>query len=233
MATIYESSISVIEQSIAVIPAFNEERTIGSLIEDLYTVGFQCVLVVDDCSIDETAERSRNSGAIILKNAENLGYQQSLYKGFKYALANRFEYFVTFDADGELQPVDAGSVLARLRYSVDDVVVGARNQKGRWAERFSGVFGYFYSGLVDPFSGLKGYKISKTASDLESWAYSESFGLSALVCAIKSERVVSYIPITVIPRKGQSRIGSGLLINIKLLEVLVSHLLFGVRFKKL
>ena len=69
----------------AVIPAFSEEETIASVVENLISY-VDHVVVIDDCSYDRTSERASAAGAEVLINDRNLGYEKSLFKGIQHAI---------------------------------------------------------------------------------------------------------------------------------------------------
>ncbi len=66
----------------AVIPAYNEEKRIVDVINKTKKFVDE-VLVIDDCSTDNTGAAAKNSGAKVLSNPKNRGYIQSLKRGFK------------------------------------------------------------------------------------------------------------------------------------------------------
>jgi len=122
-----------------VIPAFNVERTLGSLLVQLRALGMDAV-VVDDGSTDRTADVARASGAAVLSHDVNRGKGQSLRDGFQWGLARGFEVFVTMDGDGQHLAGDLPRLLASLDPDRIGVVVG--NRMGRqgsmpWLRRWT------------------------------------------------------------------------------------------------
>ena len=67
-----------------IIPAFNEANTIANVITSALTLGD--VIVVNDCSEDNTKEKIVQSEAILIDNEVNLGYEKSIAVGLRYAL---------------------------------------------------------------------------------------------------------------------------------------------------
>ena len=84
----------------AVIPAFNEEQTIGHVILSLFQY-VDKIVVVNDSSSDDTDTISTQLGALVITNHENKGYDYSLLRGIKYSISNGASSIVTFDADGQ------------------------------------------------------------------------------------------------------------------------------------
>lgn len=108
-----------------VIPAFNEGPALDSVLREIIAEGFQ-VVVVDDCSKDETSAVALRAGAHVCRHPVNLGQGAALQTGFEYALSYRAEAIVTFDADGQHCLRDAKIMISRLAEEDVDVVLGSR-----------------------------------------------------------------------------------------------------------
>lgn len=108
-----------------VIPAFNEESVIGSVVEGLVE-HYANVVVVDDCSSDETASRVLESGAWCVSHIINLGQGAALQTGFDFAKSKGAKAVVTFDADGQHRVKDIQRLLDRQKETDCDVVLGSR-----------------------------------------------------------------------------------------------------------
>lgn len=113
------------KSTLVVLPAFNEEASVGAVIAEVYSAvsGISC-LVVDDGSTDKTAEISLLAGAEVIQLPYNLGVGGAMRVGFNYAIANGFENVIQVDADGQHNPKDIPSLLEAL--SNADLVLGAR-----------------------------------------------------------------------------------------------------------
>jgi len=116
----------------AVIPAFNEETRIGSVIEKTKKYVDE-ILVIDDCSFDKTKKVAERSGAIVITNNRNLGYIESLKKGFKNAQG---DIIVTLDADGEHAPEEIPKLIKQILVNKADLVLGKREKISRISEHF-------------------------------------------------------------------------------------------------
>jgi glycosyltransferase involved in cell wall biosynthesis len=108
-----------------IVPAFNEEPQIASTIAQL-SRHLPRVVVVDDGSTDRTGERARAAGAIVLRQAVNLGQGAALVTGIQYAVRSGAERVVTFDADGQHDPDDIEVLLQAQRATGADAVIGSR-----------------------------------------------------------------------------------------------------------
>jgi len=113
-----------------VIPAFNEEKSLGFILQRTYEVlrkmGFPHeVIVVNDGSNDGTAHVAMENGTILISNHKNLGKGDALKKGFMRASGC---FVVTLDADGEHEPEEVPSLLYPVLNDGDDVaaVMGSR-----------------------------------------------------------------------------------------------------------
>jgi len=113
-----------------VIPAFNEEAVVKSVVSEIISKGFH-VVVVDDCSHDETFQLATEAGAWVLRHPVNLGQGAALQTGILFALSHHAEYIVTFDADGQHRVQDAVKMIRVAKRKTLDVVIGSRFLKGR------------------------------------------------------------------------------------------------------
>lgn len=114
------------ERTWIVIAAFLEGGAIGRVVQGLRRDHWN-VLVVDDGSSDETAERAAAAGGLVLRHPVNLGQGAALRTGFKYLLdTGSAEYVVTFDADGQHQPQDVATLVQPLARDEADVTLGSR-----------------------------------------------------------------------------------------------------------
>ena len=110
---------------IAIVPAFNEEKTIGGVVASLHPF-VDKIIVVNDGSGDATAERAAAAGAEVLTHLLNRGQGAALETGRQAALKAGAEIIVTFDADGQLNPAEIPAVVAPIKAGECDVVLGSR-----------------------------------------------------------------------------------------------------------
>jgi glycosyltransferase involved in cell wall biosynthesis len=90
-------------RTIAVVPAYNEAETVGSVVERTRGA-VDRVLVVDDCSSDRTAEVARSHGATVIEHAINTGVGGAVRTGYRYAIRNDYDFVAQVDADGQHDP---------------------------------------------------------------------------------------------------------------------------------
>ncbi len=111
---------------VAVVPAFNEELTIGSIVLETKKHADE-VIVVDDGSLDRTAEIAMLAGAMVIRLDQNTGKANALIKGFELARQNGFSAGVMLDGDGQHDPNDLPSILSPILNGEADLVIGSRH----------------------------------------------------------------------------------------------------------
>jgi len=154
------------KRTLAIIPCFNEEATIGSVV--LKTRQYvDEVIVVDDGSVDNTAKVAEYAGATVLRHGGNKGKSTGVKTGFNYALKNNFDYVVTLDGDGQHEADEIPNLLEKLQENKGvDLSIGERFGKDtempRWRRVGKRVLDYatsFGSGgvLTDSQCGFRAF----------------------------------------------------------------------------
>lgn len=125
---------------LAVIPAHDEGPRIAGVVEGAAV--HLPVLVVDDGSADDTAERARAAGATVLEQRPNRGKGAALRAGFGWALANGCDGVLTLDADGQHDPSEIPLFLDAWARTGADLVIGRRSfRRMPLVRRLSNVLG--------------------------------------------------------------------------------------------
>lgn len=112
---------------LVVIPAFNEERNIGNVLQGLLAMNLETdILVVNDGSKDETAKEASKYPVTVLSHPCNLGYGAALHTGYQYANEKGYPYLIQFDSDGQHNPSDLPAIMKTLAEGGADIVMGSR-----------------------------------------------------------------------------------------------------------
>lgn len=108
-----------------VIPALNEEESVGTVIRECRAAGYEC-LVINDGSTDRTEFVALSEGATVLSAPFNLGIGVALRAGFIWAVQNGYQSAVQCDADGQHSPDAIARLLVEQRASGAHLVIGSR-----------------------------------------------------------------------------------------------------------
>lgn len=112
---------------LVIIPAYNEEKAIENVINDIPKEWVQQVVVVDNASTDNTAQKAENAGAIVL-NEERKGYGYACLKGIEYArqLVPCPDTIVFIDGDYSDYPQQLPELILPITEKKFDLVIGSR-----------------------------------------------------------------------------------------------------------
>lgn len=113
------------ERSLAVIPCYNEQRTIKSVIHKAKNHVDE-VLVIDDGCSDNTGKIAKKAGAKVIFHNIKKGKSAGIKTGFAYALANNFDYVVTLDGDAQHNPNEIPLLLNNVKNNGHDITLGVR-----------------------------------------------------------------------------------------------------------
>jgi glycosyltransferase involved in cell wall biosynthesis len=113
---------------LCIVPAYNEEEAVVGVVRDIREhVPGAHVLVVDDGSVDRTAERARQAGAIVCNLSYNLGIGAAVQTGLKYAHTHGYDVAIQVDGDGQHPAEQIHKLLSVLADHPEvDMVVGSR-----------------------------------------------------------------------------------------------------------
>ncbi len=117
---------------IAIVPAYNEEATVASVVGKVKELAPDYdVVVVDDGSTDKTSQEAIESGATVIKHPFNLGIGGAMQSGYRYALEHGYSHAVQVDGDGQHDPAQ----ISDLSNAMDeeqgiDMVCGSRYVNG-------------------------------------------------------------------------------------------------------
>lgn len=198
---------------LVIMPAWNEEDTIGSTIEEIrQAVPWVDVLVVNDGSADRTSQIAKASGAIVMDLPFNLGVGGAMRAGYTFAKKYHYDCAIQVDADGQHDPRDIPAVLAGLERA--DISIGARfAEKGNY--KASGPRWWAMQMLAWILSRLGKTRLTDATSGfragnrraIEQYVRhfpAEYLGdtIDSLVVAVRSGLTVTQVPVEMRPRQG-------------------------------
>lgn len=186
-----------------IIPAFNEADSIGNVIDELRgIIGSDIhVVVVNDCSSDDTGIIASKAGAIAVNLKVNHGYAQAINQGLLYASSVLdVKYMVTMDADGQHDPKSVNLVIQSMLTGEFDLIAGYRAQFARLSEKLYGKYFNYKFSIKDPLCGLKAYnvKIYRQYGCFETY---DSIGTELLSWSLIEGIKVHQMPINIRDRK--------------------------------
>ena len=113
-----------------VIPAYNEAENIEKVLREIkQDVDFADIVVINDCSKDNTKEIVEKNGVKCISNVFNMRYAMAVQTGIKYAQKYEYDYVIQFDADGQHIASEAIKLYREAKRGNYDIVIGSRYLK--------------------------------------------------------------------------------------------------------
>ncbi|MBP5999664.1 MAG: polyprenol monophosphomannose synthase [Sediminibacterium sp.] len=219
-------------KKIVIIPTYNEKENIAAIIQAVIVLGNQYhVLVVDDGSPDGTAAIVKDlmlahpDKIFIQERTGKLGLGTAYIHGFKWALANQYDYIFEMDADFSHNPLDLDRLLAACENGAD-VAIGSRYVKGGATENWPldrliySKGGSLYTRIItgmpvkDPTAGFMCYKNKVLAAiQLDNIKFiGYAFQIEMKFASWRLGFKLKEVPITFIDRKiGVSKMSKGII----------------------
>ena len=164
------------KELLIIIPAYNEVKTIGGLLDKLENSGITSwadILVMNDASNDGTGKLVKSRGYTVVTHIFNLGYGSGLQLGYKYAARNAYKYVIQMDADGQHDISNIEIIYNKLKEvgengETPDIVLGSRFVEGASPFKVSVVIKiaiklfrlliriFGHQKITDPTTGLQG-----------------------------------------------------------------------------
>ena len=203
---------------IILIPSFNELNNLKKFIKEIHKR--YKVLIIDDCSSDNTSTWLKKNKINFIKNKKNIGYEQSLIKGLKIlSKVKKVEKIITMDADGQHKTKHIKKFINVSNNKNPDLIIGSRKKKNRFIESIiSKIFQMKYS-LEDPLSGFKLYKREKL-KEMKFDDFKQFFLVDLVLEFIKKKHKVISINIETNKRFDNPKVGDLMDTNFKMLAVL-------------
>lgn len=153
-------------KALVIIPAYNEEKNIAKLLERLKEDCPECdILVVNDCSADNTSDICKKYGVQVIDLPVNLGIGGAVQTGYKYAQYKGYDQAVQVDGDGQHDPRYIRKLFSELDLGAN-LCIGSRFLEGegfqsskarRLGIKYFSSLIYFFTGqcIKDPTSGFR------------------------------------------------------------------------------
>ena len=208
---------------IILIPSFNELNNLKKFIKEIHKR--YKVLIIDDCSSDNTSTWLKKNKINFIKNKKNIGYEQSLIKGLKIlSKVKKVEKIITMDADGQHNMKHIKKFINVSNNKNPDLIIGSRKKKNRFIESIiSKIFQMKYS-LEDPLSGFKLYKREKLKK-VRFDNFKNFFLVDLVLEFIKKKHKVISINIETNKRFDNPKVGDLIETNFKMLSILACVIL--------
>ncbi len=197
-----------------IIPAYNEEKVIGQVVNQIQAVinelGFKYeILVVDDGSGDRTANLAREAGARVIQHPENIGNGAAIKTGIRKAKGN---VIVMLDSDGQHPPEDIPRLLEKL--GPYDMVVGARTKtsdtdlRRDFGNKIYNALASYVCGrkIEDLTSGFRAIKADVAKKFVYLLPNKFSYPTTITLAVLRSGLSLTYVPIEGKRRIGKSKI---------------------------
>lgn len=188
-----------------IIPAYNEENTIGDLISGIKKLHPEFkVLVINDGSNDNTAGVARDAGAEVYSHPYNIGNGAAVKSGIRNATG---DVLVFMDADGQHHPEDIAQLIAHIPDF--DMVVGARSIKGQTSlaraagNKFYNNFASYVAkfSVKDLTSGFRAVKSHVAKDFIHMLPNTYSYPTTLTLGVLRNGWSVKYVPIKFSKRK--------------------------------
>ncbi len=137
----------------AVIPCYNEGASIRRIVRAVRTHVAE-VIVVDDCSSDQTHAEARAAGAVVVRHGRNQGKGVALKTGFALAAERGFSAAITMDGDGQHDSTEIPLFLEAYDQSDCDIVLGNRMDDTRSMPRVRRATNRFTSWAISRMVGV-------------------------------------------------------------------------------
>jgi len=229
-------------------PCYNEEGRVGTVVRSLRSCFPQAeIVVVDDCSSDNSVQEARQAGASVLPHLCNLGYGAALQTGYIYALKSGFDILVQLDADGQHATESLNDLIEPVKAGKADILIGSRHLASqssatpvvrRLGQRIFAAALRLFGGpaLSDPTSGLQAMNAKAFrlfADDVFPCDYPDS---DVILMAHYAGLRIKEVPARMMARSGGTSLHSGfkpLYYGIKMLFSMIIVFLNRNKWKKL
>lgn len=221
---------------VVIIPALNESQSIAKVIADIPIQFTENIVVVDNCSTDNTALIAEQSGAKVVR-ARKKGYGYACLEGIKFARKMKPDVFIFLDGDYSDFPADMTAIVDHLAVNNLDMVLGSRTSGladhgsllpqariGNWVA--TNILSIFYDHSftdLGPFRAIRASALEKLNMQDENFGWTMEMQIKALNCQLK----IGEVPVRYRKRTGKSKISGTLkgsvLAGFKILSTIIRY----------
>jgi glycosyltransferase involved in cell wall biosynthesis len=199
---------------VAIIPAYNEEETVASVIKDTLPYVNE-VIVINDGSTDDTKEIAESAGADVIDNIVNRGLGKTIKRGYEEALKRDADVIVQLDADGQYLAKEIPLLVQPVLNNETDLVLGSRLENIRYnmpiLKRFgNNAFSFVLRILTgaDVKDGQTGFRaVRRQVLEMAMPANKYTYTQEMIIKTTKEGWRIKSVPITFVERvSGESRL---------------------------
>lgn len=244
-----KNSRKEIKKNLVIIPAYNEEKSINKVLNEIQRIVPFCdIVIINDGSTDNTGKIVNKCGLELISHPFNLGYGAAIYTGFLYADSNNYDAVILMDADGQHSAKDIIRFIKKMEEEDIDLIIGSRylekpNYKTTIFRLIGHKFFSFITSLIlkkkitDPISGFKMLNRKAYTYFIKSdFSQSEYFDSDILILLGLNNFKIGEIPIKV----GIRNFGESMHVGIKpvsyvykiLLSIIITFLTYKFKRKQ-
>ena len=196
-----------------VIPAFNEGVQIARVIREVKSF-VPVVVVVDDCSPDNTSEEASSAGAVVVRHDVNKGKGAALKTAFKKLAEMGYDYGITMDGDGQHDPQQLPLFIEEINNSRATMVIGNRFSNAHGMPKVRWLVNRSMSWLISRICGCSipdtqcGYRAIAVANPCILAAKSDHFDYESevLILTARAKGIIRSVPVKTIYQGEVSKI---------------------------
>ncbi|MFH0867629.1 MAG: glycosyltransferase family 2 protein [Bacteroidota bacterium] len=200
-----------------IVPAFNEQDSIEGVVAEINSLNSSPemrfdTIVINDCSLDNTAIVVKKQDCILLDLPINLGIGGAVQTGFIYAFENDYDYAVQVDGDGQHPPSEIPKLIKAISEKNLDIVIGSRFiEKTGFVSTFARRLGIsFFKQIIKLYCGItitdstSGFRIiNKKTLALVSKIYPDEFPEpESIILYMKKQLAIGEVAINMRERQG-------------------------------
>ena len=205
---------------VVTIPAYNEEKTIGIVIDKIKEVmesnsyNYE-ILVVDDGSKDNIAEVAKNAGAVVYSHPRNYGLAETFKTEIKKSLKMGADIIVHIDADNQYQPVEIPKLVKEINKGYDMVLGSRFNGTIESMPIIKRLGNKAFSKVISNISGIKisdaqtGFRaFTREVAEKIKITSNHTYTQEQIIRAVMEKFKIKEVPIYFAKRDGKSRLMS-------------------------